>query len=485
MGRKQSQGSISGDNPNSGSLRLRANSIEAIDSLSNISVSPQGTGTMTTNKIALFDNGSGSSSSTTGTLRITGGLGVSGDINIGGSLNAAQGINSTTIGGSTVGTFTNVSSSGITTLNETQEVCPLKTGATGVVVHNFNESNNWIHSSISANFTVNLTNTPTTNNRSITINLYLYQGNIPYYASAFQIDGVAQTINWSGYGNPAPQANAYEIQTFQLVRSNNTWIVIGTLTSFGSSVITEDLRAYYDAGVAASAPTGGNGTTWVDISGSSFSLGNISLSGTTFSYSTATGTGSVVNSTSTTADPNSAGIPVTLTNFSKQRGTFEFWLRATSYTGVGHGLFINRSDTTANDNNWFWIGSWDAGNLGFFRVGDVPANSCCGNDLTWNTGANFPLNTWSQATFVWDFTVGSNSSYMRVYSNGNLVTQRTVTNGISVNNVSSIGRFFNGHGNVNNTVWLGHCAIIRHYGVPLTQSQVQRNFNANRSRFGI
>jgi len=483
MGRKQSQGSIGSTDASLGNLLLTSNALSAIDATSNISVTPNGTGSVTSNKVTLLQAGGSASSTSTGSLRVTGGVGVSENVNIGGTLNVTNGINSTAIGGTTTATVTDLYSSGLTTLNESTEVTPQKTGATGTVIHNFNESNSWVHASIAANFTVNLTNVPTTNNRSITINLYLVQGNTPYFANAFQIDGVAQTINWSGYAAPTPQANAYELQSFQLVRSGSAWTVIGTLTTFGDSIVRDDLRAYYDAGIAASAPTGGNGTTWVDISGSSYSLGNVSLSGTTFSYSTATGTGSVVNST-TAINVNSGGIPVTLTNFSKQRGTFEFWARPTSYSG-GAGLFINRSDSTANDVNWFWIGGWNNGTDGYYRIGDVPLVSCCSNDISYAYNTLFPVNTWTQGTFVWDFTVGSNSGYLRIYRNGTLATSRTVSNGISVNNVSSIGRFFNGHENSTNTLWLGHCAIIRHYSVPLTQAQISRNFNANRARFGI
>ena len=113
------------------------------------------------------------------------------------------------------------------------EVVATKTGATGVVTHDYAESSIWYHSAISGNFTVNLTNVPTTDNRSIAINLVLIQSGTPYYASALQINSVAQTILWSGYTAPTPQANRFEIQSFLLTRVAGTWVVHGSLSSFG------------------------------------------------------------------------------------------------------------------------------------------------------------------------------------------------------------------------------------------------------------
>ena len=64
--------------------------------------------------------------------------------------------------------YGNVSISGQTNLEEVVETLNTKTAATGTVVHDFSTGAIWYHSSISANFTVNLTNVPTTNGKVIT-----------------------------------------------------------------------------------------------------------------------------------------------------------------------------------------------------------------------------------------------------------------------------------------------------------------------------
>lgn len=143
-------------------------------------------------------------------------------------------IDNMTIGSSTAaaGTFTSLTASGLTTLAEITEILNTKTAATGVVTHDFSTGAIWYHSSISANFTVNLTNVPTTNDRIITVSLILNQGATGRLPSAFQIDGVAQTIRWQNNVTPTPNINIIEIATFSLVRTGSTWFVLGQLAPF-------------------------------------------------------------------------------------------------------------------------------------------------------------------------------------------------------------------------------------------------------------
>jgi hypothetical protein len=62
--------------------------------------------------------------------------------------------------------------------------------------------------------------------------LILNQGATPYYASALQIAGVAQTINWVNGTIPQPVASKKEIQTFTLVRTGAAWAVV--FSDYGS-----------------------------------------------------------------------------------------------------------------------------------------------------------------------------------------------------------------------------------------------------------
>jgi len=140
------------------------------------------------------------------------------------------------IGSSTpaAGSFTTLSASGLTTLQEITETLDTKTAATGTVTHDFSTSAIWYHSSISANFTANFTNVPTTNNRTITVTLLLVQTSTGRYPSAVQIDGVGQTIKWANGVIPTPTsvAGAVDVVTFSLIRTGSAWTVLGQLAPF-------------------------------------------------------------------------------------------------------------------------------------------------------------------------------------------------------------------------------------------------------------
>lgn len=122
---------------------------------------------------------------------------------------------------------------GTSTFQQFTEKLQTKTSATGAVTHDYSLGALFYHSSISANFTANITNVPTTNDRSIVVTLILIQGATAYYPSAMQIDGVSQTINWFGGSAPTPTANKEELVSFVLIRVSSSWMVLGSLTSYG------------------------------------------------------------------------------------------------------------------------------------------------------------------------------------------------------------------------------------------------------------
>ena len=128
--------------------------------------------------------------------------------------------------------YGNVSISGQTNLEEVVETLNTKTAATGTVVHDFSTGAIWYHSSISANFTVNLTNVPTTNGKVITITLILSQGVAGYYPNALQIDGVAQTIKWINNSTPTPSVSKIDTASFSLIRTGSAWTVLGNFTNY-------------------------------------------------------------------------------------------------------------------------------------------------------------------------------------------------------------------------------------------------------------
>lgn len=121
---------------------------------------------------------------------------------------------------------------GLSSIQQVTELLVSKSGATGTVTHDLSTSAVFYHSSIAANFTVNLTNVPTTDARTIVTTLVLNQGVTGYYPSAFQIDGVGQTIRWIGNAVPTPSSNAIDVVTFSLIRAGATWYVLGQLAQF-------------------------------------------------------------------------------------------------------------------------------------------------------------------------------------------------------------------------------------------------------------
>ncbi len=108
-----------------------------------------------------------------------------------------------------------------------------KSSATGTVEHNVKLGLIFYHTSISANFTANFTNVPTTNDRAMTAILFLVQGATPYIPNAVQIDGAAQTINWLGGSAPTGTANKKEVAAFTLMRTGSAWTVFGNYSSYG------------------------------------------------------------------------------------------------------------------------------------------------------------------------------------------------------------------------------------------------------------
>lgn len=122
---------------------------------------------------------------------------------------------------------------GLTQLQTSSEIINTKTGATGTVVHDISTGSTFYHTSIAANFTANFINVPTTNSRVTTIILVLEQGATPYYPNAIQVNGVGKNIKWVGGFTPQPVANRAELATFALLYVNQTWVVLGQVTSFG------------------------------------------------------------------------------------------------------------------------------------------------------------------------------------------------------------------------------------------------------------
>ena len=139
--------------------------------------------------------------------------------------------------GAATGTTTinnNLQVGGITNVESIVELMDSKTSATGTVTHDFAVTDVFYHSSISANFTANITNVPTTSGRIMSVTLVLAQGGTGYLPTAVQINSASQTIRWAGNTQPTPQANKTDVVVFTLIRTGaGAWVVLGQMSSYG------------------------------------------------------------------------------------------------------------------------------------------------------------------------------------------------------------------------------------------------------------
>ena len=101
-----------------------------------------------------------------------------------------------------------------------------------VVAVNTTTGGVWYEQTPGADYTINLTNLATDDNRVQTIATVIEQGATAYMPTALQIAGVAQTINWKDGSAPTGTANGYDIVSFTVMRRSSTWIVFGSASSY-------------------------------------------------------------------------------------------------------------------------------------------------------------------------------------------------------------------------------------------------------------
>ena len=124
-----------------------------------------------------------------------------------------------------------VTLSGILTVAETTEILSTGTISSNIFTANFNNGATfYITTAPSANFTINVTNLPTTDNRVTVLSFFVLQGATGYIPNALQIGGSAQTIKWSNGTTPTATngAGKVDVFTFTFIRRSSTWEVLGT-----------------------------------------------------------------------------------------------------------------------------------------------------------------------------------------------------------------------------------------------------------------
>jgi hypothetical protein len=101
---------------------------------------------------------------------------------------------------------------------------------TNLTVMNFNETNiGFVANAPSANFTLNITNVPTDNLKTISVTIMVTQGATGYIPNVLQIDGSAQTIKWLAGVTPTPTSSAGKVDffNFTIIRRSSAWTVYG------------------------------------------------------------------------------------------------------------------------------------------------------------------------------------------------------------------------------------------------------------------
>lgn len=218
---------------------------------------------------------------------------------------------------------------------------------------------------------------------------------------------------------------------------------------------TANLFVNLDASNTASYP--GTGTTWTDLQGND---NGTLVNGPTFN---AANGGSIV--TDGVNDFIRVG-RVTGTGTSTQSMTYELWVNPADNDG-------NIMSMSSDNPQTGWNMPPIAASGGRFR-GKVWANNYIFSN-------NFTQGTWYQVVLTWNFATSTQSLYVNGVLNA---SQGGITYASSnVDNFLFLGQ--ENPGADNTGMFGGRYGIFRIYNRALTANEIQQNFNANRSRYGI
>lgn len=233
--------------------------------------------------------------------------------------------------------------------------------------------------------------------------------------------------------------------------------------SYNPRIVTDGLILALDAGNTKSYP--GSGTTWTDLSGN----GN---------------TGSIVGSTTFNSEGyfvldgvsgNRLSASATYPSTWSQPVTFELWAYfdadGTWHNNYYGGLF-SRGSTT--------------GTFGLTRayVNNSVRMWLRDNDSTATAAGVVVRDSWYQIVGTWGGDVNFN---LKLYLNGvetNSSTKTTLTGSPDIGGYAIGGMTSTLSGSAGNHM-KGRISIARMYNKELTAAEVQQNFNALRSRYGI
>jgi hypothetical protein len=218
---------------------------------------------------------------------------------------------------------------------------------------------------------------------------------------------------------------------------------------FSPSIVTDGLVLYVDAANTKSYP--GSGTTWSDLSRSG-NNGTL-VNGPTFN----SGNGGSIVFDGTNDRVNLGNI----LNFGTNDFTIEFWCRK-SAVGNTYPKVISKG--------FYQLSGWTI----LLYLDSL--TFAYGNPQV-GAGYLFPYtvtNRWIHGTVV------RNSNQLTVYGNSQPGTPLTITN-----NLTSTFNFTIGNSGTFEEPWGGNVSSVKVYNRALSAQQIQQNYNATKSRFGL
>ena len=229
--------------------------------------------------------------------------------------------------------------------------------------------------------------------------------------------------------------------------------------SGGPNVIQEGLVLSLDASDRNSYVSGS--TTWFDLSGNN-NNGTFASTGSVFpSYSSLAGGSITFDQASTFIDCNYSY------SSSPLLWSTSVWFNPTNYS---NGPFLVGGASGVGFTETIQI-------TGAGKVVGATKNSG-NNSYSVTTSTSAPINSWTNFVVTMDW----NGNSIRGYFNGNLESTNNSISGSIMNTtgITRIGRRPDG-GNY----FGGRIAIVQTYNRILTPTEIQQNYNAQKSRFGL
>jgi hypothetical protein len=90
----------------------------------------------------------------------------------------------------------------------------------------------YLTSSLSNN-SYNVINTPTEEQRAVSITFVVKQESTPYIASSYKLNNETVTVSWAGNEQPTGNANKTDVIGLTALRVGSSWNVLGNFTTFG------------------------------------------------------------------------------------------------------------------------------------------------------------------------------------------------------------------------------------------------------------